>query len=144
MVYANALAENGAHVVLADVDQSRCESCASEISAAHGRKALGVKTDVSLPGDVTHLVEQVISNFGQIDILINNAAAQPPGMWTTFEDYPLDLWNRVMAVNLTGQFLMAQAVGREMLKRKKGSIINISSTYGVVGPDFRIWRPIGG
>ena len=140
MVYANALAENGAHVVLADVDQSRCESCASEISAAHGRKALGVKTDVSLPGDVTHLVEQVISNFGQIDILINNAAAQPPGMWTTFEDYPLDLWNRVMAVNLTGQFLMAQAVGREMLKRKKGSIINISSTYGVVGPDFRIYE----
>jgi NAD(P)-dependent dehydrogenase (short-subunit alcohol dehydrogenase family) len=127
-------------VVLADVDQSRCDHYASEISVTHQRRALGIKTDVSLPEDVNHFVEEVISSFGQIDILINNAAAQPPGMWSTFEDYPLELWNRVMAVNLTGQFLMAQRVGREMLKRQQGSIINVSSVYGVVGPDFRIYE----
>jgi NAD(P)-dependent dehydrogenase (short-subunit alcohol dehydrogenase family) len=140
MVFANSLADNGAHVVLADMDQSRCDHCAGEIFVTHQRKALGIKTDVSVPGDVNHLVEEVISNFGQIDILINNAAAQPPGMWSNFEDYPLELWNRVMSVNLTGQFLMAQRVGREMLKRQRGSIINISSVYGVVGPDFRIYE----
>lgn len=140
MVYADALADNGAHVVLADVDQDRCEKCAKEVFTAHGRKTLGVKTDVSNPNEVAHLVEQVNSVFQRIDILINNAAAQPAGFSTPLEDYSLDVWNRVLAVNLTGQFLMAQAVGPTMVKRQKGSIINISSTYGVVGPNQQIYK----
>jgi len=95
---------------------------------------------VSVPKEVAHLVKQVSTAFGRIDILINNAAAQPPGFSTPLEDYSLDVWNRVIAVNLTAQFLMVQAVGPIMLERQKGSIINISSTYGVVGPNQHVYE----
>jgi NAD(P)-dependent dehydrogenase (short-subunit alcohol dehydrogenase family) len=140
LVYANALAEQGAHVVLADVDQNHCTKCAEEITRTHGKKALGVGGDVSVPSAVTNLVTLVKAAFGRIDILINNAAVQPEGFSSPLEDYSLDVWNRVIAVNLTAQFLTSQAVGPLMLERNKGSIINISSTYGVVGPNQHIYE----
>jgi NAD(P)-dependent dehydrogenase (short-subunit alcohol dehydrogenase family) len=138
--YAHALAEHGSHVVLVDLDQDRCDKCAAEIATAYGGQALGVRADVSNPNDVAALVGRVLPVLGQIDVLVNNAAAQPPGCMTPFEEYPLEVWNQVLAVNLTGQFLMAQAVGRVMLTGGRGSVINISSTYGVVGPDHRIYE----
>lgn len=140
MVFVHALSGHGAHVVLADLDQQHCDQCASEIVRAHGGRAIGVQTDVARPEDVKRLVERVRSEFGQIDILVNNAAGYPPGFYAPFEEYTLEAWSQAMAVNLTGTFLMAQAVGRVMLSRGQGSIINISSIYGIVGPDPRIYE----
>jgi 2-deoxy-D-gluconate 3-dehydrogenase len=95
------------------------------------------------------VVERTLTTFGRLDILVNSAALDPkfdpdavnkgitPG---AFEDYPLDLWNSALNVNLTGMFLMTQACVKPMIEQgKKGSIINICSTYGLNGPDQRIY-----
>jgi 2-deoxy-D-gluconate 3-dehydrogenase len=94
------------------------------------------------------MVETTLARFGRLDILVNSAALDPkfdpealargivPGR---FEDFPLDLWNQALAVNLTGVFLVTQACVAPMLAQGKGSIINICSTYGLNGPDQRIY-----
>ena len=139
MVFARTLAEYGSHIVLIDVDQERCNQCASDISKAFGNRALGLRCDVADENEVQATVRRVEEEFGRIDILINNAASQPPGFCTPFEEYPLDVWNRVMAVNLTGPFLMARAVAPVLLRQKKGNLINICSVYGVVAPNQHIY-----
>jgi len=95
------------------------------------------------------MVERTLNKFGRIDILINNAALTVRGGTSTlgnyfedFEEYPVALWNKALAVNLTGVFLCCQAVGRQMVKQESGVIVNISSTYGLVGPDHRIYEGI--
>ena len=137
--FACALAERGAHIVLADLDQSRCEKSAAEVSDAHKTTCLGISTDVTSPAAAAAMVDRTMSEFGRIDILINNAATQPPGLFAPFEEYSLETWNHVLEVNITGMFLMAQAVGTVMVEQSRGSIINISSIYGIVGPDQRIY-----
>ncbi len=139
MVYARTLAEHGADIILVDVDQERCNRCAEEISKASGRRAIGVRCDVADSEDVQSAVRRSDEAFGRIDILVNNAAAQPPGFCAPFEEYPIEVWNRVMAVNLTGPFLMARAVAPLLLRQKSGSVINICSTYGVVGPNQHLY-----
>jgi NAD(P)-dependent dehydrogenase (short-subunit alcohol dehydrogenase family) len=139
MVFGSTLAEDGADVVLVDVDQERCNHCAEEISSATRRRVLGVRCDVADEGDVQSAVRRAVEAFGRIDIVINNAAAQPPGFCTPFEEYPVEVWNRVMAVNLTGPFLMARAVAPVLLRQKSGSLINICSTYGVVAPNQHLY-----
>ena len=138
--FARALAERGARVVLADLVQSRCDECAAEVSDAHKTTCLGVATDVSSPAAAASMVDRTMSEFGRIDVLINNAATQPSGFFAPFEEYSLETWNQVLEVNLTGMFLMAQTVGKVMVEQARGSIINISSIYGVVGPDQRIYN----
>jgi NAD(P)-dependent dehydrogenase (short-subunit alcohol dehydrogenase family) len=140
MVFARALADHGAKIVIADIDEERCKGCAAGITKESGRPSLGLLLDVSDPKAVEGAVGRAESTFGRIDILINNAAAQPPGMFAPMEEYSIEVWNRVMAVNLTGQFLMARAVAPIMLRQKRGSIINISSVYGVVGPNQHIYE----
>ena len=139
MVYARTLAEHGADIILVDTDQERCDRCAEEISKTSGRRSIGVRCDVADAADVQSAVRRSDEAFGRIDILINNAAAQPPGFCAPFEEYPLDVWNRVMAVNLTGPFLMARAAAPLLLRQKSGSVINICSTYGVVGPNQHLY-----
>jgi NAD(P)-dependent dehydrogenase (short-subunit alcohol dehydrogenase family) len=140
MVFAHALADQGAQVVIADIDEERCTACAAQITDKSKRKSFGVLLDVSDPQAVTRAADRTEATFGRLDILINNAAAQPPGMFSPLEEYSVDVWNKVMAVNLTGQFLMSRAVAPMMLRQKKGSIVNISSVYGVVGPNQHIYE----
>jgi NAD(P)-dependent dehydrogenase (short-subunit alcohol dehydrogenase family) len=104
---------------------------------ARGVKVEGRIADVSKPDEVQAVVDQAMEAFGQIDILVNNAGitwGERP------EDMPLDKWQKVIDVNLTGAFLFAQAAGREMLKRQYGRIINIASISGlhasVRGPHY--------
>jgi NAD(P)-dependent dehydrogenase (short-subunit alcohol dehydrogenase family) len=146
--FCRTLAEAGAAVVVVDLNASASQSVADSLSKS-GTKALAVPTDITNPDAVNALVEQTLSTFGRLDILVNSAALDPkfdpdamskgitPG---AFEDYPLDLWNSALNVNLTGMFLMTQACVKPMLTQgKKGSIINICSTYGLNGPDQRIY-----
>ena len=84
--------------------------------------------DVSKPEQVQNVVETTVSKFGAVDVLINNAGVS----WGAMpEDMPLEKWQQVLDVNLTGCFLFAQAAGREMLKKQSGSIINIASISGM-------------
>ena len=146
--FCRTLAEAGAAVAVVDLNESASQAVAESLTN-NGYQALAVFTDITQPDSVKAAVEQVLSTFGRIDILVNSAALDPkfdpeavnkgitPG---AFEDYPLDLWNSALHVNLTGMFLMTQACVRPMLEQgKKGSIINICSTYGLNGPDQRIY-----
>jgi NAD(P)-dependent dehydrogenase (short-subunit alcohol dehydrogenase family) len=148
--YCETLASAGAHIVAADIRGDAAEELAHRISREVGIDALGVKTDVSNPGSVHDLIEMVMGKFKRVDILVNNAALDPKfdvehaGEHTNrFETFPFDAWQEALGVNVTGMFLCAQAVSKPMLKAKSGVIINISSTYGLVGPDQRLYQREG-
>jgi len=146
--FCRTLAEAGAAVAIADLNASAAQGTADTLTKS-GFNAQAFITDITQPDSVNALVENVLSAFGRIDILVNSAALDPkfdpdavkkgitPG---AFEDYPLEQWNAALNVNLTGMFLVTQACVKPMLARgKKGSIINICSTYGLNGPDQRIY-----
>jgi glucose 1-dehydrogenase len=129
---AVAFAQAGASVVVDYVgDASSSTETVSKISAAGG-KALAVAADVSRPDDVARLIQQTVAAFGRLDILVNNAGIEKK---IAFVDYPLDEWQKIMAVNLTGPFLCAQAAARQMILQETGGqgsggrIINISSIH---------------
>ena len=145
--YCRAFAEASVHVVVADLRGGDAKDYAHEISSKGHSKAIGVETDVTDKMSVQAMVTRTLDEFGRIDILINNAALDPKfdtehasEHTNTFEDYPLELWNESVAVDLTGMFLCSQAVATPMLEQKSGVIINICSTYGVVGPDQRLYE----
>jgi len=132
---ARALAEAGADVAICARDAGRCEEAALELTGL-GRRSLGLHCDVSDPGDVSVTVERVVEELGRLDILINNSGTS----WgAPTEDYPLEGWQKVIDVNLTGTFLCSQAVGRVMLEQGSGKIINIASVAGIIGgsPELR-------
>lgn len=126
---ALALAQAGADIVVVSRTPADCRRVAAEITAM-GRKALAAPTDVSQKQAIEKLVSKVVDNFGKIDILVNNAGT---AVTKPAENLTEDEWDRVIDTNLKGVFIMAQSVGREMIKQKKGKIINISSMFGLVG-----------
>jgi NAD(P)-dependent dehydrogenase (short-subunit alcohol dehydrogenase family) len=144
--HAAAIADAGGIPVLADLSADDARAAAAEIERAHGVKALGVGTDITKPHDVNALVTAATQTFGRIDILINNAALTVKGggertarYFAPFEEYPLDLWQAALDVNLTGAFLCTQAVGRVMVAQRRGVVLNIASDVGNISPDHRIY-----
>ncbi|WP_298743698.1 SDR family oxidoreductase [uncultured Brevundimonas sp.] len=141
--YVQALAEQGAHVVVADLDQDASARVADQLSRTSGVACMGAGLDVSDPASVEGGVDAVVRRFGRIDILLNNAATKGDdlkALFTPTVEYDLAVWRQIMSVNIDGQFLMARAVGRHMLEAGCGSIVNVSSIYGMVGPDQRIYE----
>jgi len=145
--YAHALAQAGAHVVVVDINGEGVTQVAASVTQKTGVRALGIQVDVSDKTAITTMVQRTIAEFDCIDGLVNNAAIDPKfegerakEHTTLFEEYPLELWNQSLAVNLTGMFLCTQAVAPAMLIRGRGSIVNISSIYGLVGPDQRLYE----
>jgi NAD(P)-dependent dehydrogenase (short-subunit alcohol dehydrogenase family) len=159
--HCRALASAGARVVVTDLDDGRCRGFAAELGAAYdgGRPPmppgpaghLGVGANITAKSSVDDLRRAVVDHYGALDVLVNNAAIndmfESPAAGaelSKFENYPLELWQRSLDVNVTGTFLCCQALGAEMARRGKGSIINIASTYGLVAPDQTIYqRPDG-
>jgi NAD(P)-dependent dehydrogenase (short-subunit alcohol dehydrogenase family) len=126
---AQGLAEAGANIVLCARQAERCEQAAAELEEL-GVRALGLGCDVRDPEQVQAVVARTVSDFGGADILVNNAGT----VWgASPEDMPLEGWQKVVDVNLTGVFLFSQAVGRVMIDRKGGSIVNIASVAGLHG-----------
>src|SRR4029077_1932719 len=133
---AEGLAEAGASLMLC-ARRDEWLTPTVQQRRARGYSVEGAICDVSKPADVQAVVDKTIKSFGKVDILVNNAgvtwAAEP-------EDMPLDKWQKVVDINLTGAFLFAQAAGRDMLKRQWGRIINIASIAGmhasVDGPHY--------
>lgn len=124
---AEALAEAGASLMLC---ARRAEWLTETVEEFRGRgfSVEGKTADVSKAEDVQAVVDYTVEKFGKVDILINNAGIS----WGAMpEEMPLEQWQKVIDVNLTGCFLMAQAVGREMLKNNSGSIVNIASIAGL-------------
>jgi 2-deoxy-D-gluconate 3-dehydrogenase len=148
--FCATLAEAGARVAVVDIDDKAAAEVGEELRGA-GHEALSVGTDISNPGSVTAMARKTLETFNSLDILVNSAALDPKfdqeniGQQgaNAFEDFPLDAWNQALGVNLTGMFLVSQAASKAMLKQGKGVIINICSTYGLVGPDQRIYEREG-
>lgn len=136
---AIGLAEAGADVVVCSRKKEACDEVAEKIHEL-GRKSISIACDVTKPEDIERVVEETKSAFGKIDILINNSGIS----WgAPVEEYPLEKFNQVLNVNVTGLFLMSQAVGREMVARQYGRIVNIASVAGLVGSDPRYMNAIG-
>ena len=124
---AEGLAEAGANLVLCARRSEWLDETVREFEA-RGFAVVGKTCDVAKADDVQAVIDTARDAFGRIDILINNAGTS----WGAMpEDMPLEQWQNVIDVNLTGCFLMAQAVGREMLRAETGSIINITSIAGL-------------
>lgn len=145
--YLSILLSAGATVVVADVRGDAADQAAKQAVDALGGEAIGIQVDVSNKKDVERMVDEVVERYGRIDILINNAAIDPKfdsgvsqELSFSFEDYPLELWQRSLDVDLTGAFLCAQAVGRVMVRQSRGVMVNICSTYGLIGPDQRLYK----
>lgn len=168
--FSRTLIEAGAMTVIADINGEAAETIAVSLNEDRSddqdksidinRRVIGIQVDVTSPESVHQMVEASLREFGHIDILVNSAAKDPkfdsrrfpPEIddeeWKVksnpnflpFEEFPLEIWNQSLAVNLTGIFLCCQAVAKPMLGQGKGVIINISSIYGLVGPDQRIYQ----
>lgn len=124
---AEGLAEAGARLMLCARRAEWLDETVAEFSG-RGFEVAGKVCDVSKPEDVQAVVDETIAKFGTVDVLINNAGIS----WGAMpEEMPLDKWQKVLDVNLTGCFLMAQAAGHEMLKQNSGSIVNIASISGI-------------
>jgi NAD(P)-dependent dehydrogenase (short-subunit alcohol dehydrogenase family) len=143
--YAVGLSQHGANVILADTDYSKCKQISKQLNEEFDVKSFPIKVDISNQKSVKNLANQCIKKYSKIDVLINNAAYQGNDKIrsTNFVDLPLSIWNKSISVNLTGMFLCCQEIGKVMEKQKNGVIINISSTYGIVSPDQRIYGKSG-
>lgn len=125
---AEALAEAGSHIVIADMNKSAAEQTAEELRRKRV-EVVAVEADVRSEADAARVVEQSLERFGRIDVLVNNAGIVRNAK---AEEMSLEDWRAVLDINLTGVFVMSQAVGREMIRKQSGSIINISSMSGIV------------
>jgi NAD(P)-dependent dehydrogenase (short-subunit alcohol dehydrogenase family) len=143
--FARTLAEAGASVVVADLNEKAAQSVTEDLKSK-GYQATAVGVDVTDPDSTQQMVQATLSTYGRLDVLVCSAALDPkfdPGNTgkhnLTFENYPVDLWRQAVDVNLTGLFLSTQAAVVPMKEQNYGSIILICSTYGLVGPDQRIY-----
>lgn len=149
--FSLALAQAGASVVLADIAGETVEEYAQKLRD-QGLEALAVTVDVTDQSSNKAMIESTLDKFGSLDVLVNSAALDPkfdPANLNSqganaFEDYSLESWRQALDVNLTGMFLATQAAVAPMLQQGQGVIVNICSTYGLAGPDQRLYeRPDG-
>lgn len=124
---ADLLAQNGARVIYADIDYE-----AAKISAARSGSGVALALDVSNESQVEEGIANVIKQHGHLDILVNNAGINTIKHRVNIDQFPLEEWQRILNVDLTGLFLVSRAGSRAMVAQKKGRIINISSVLGVV------------
>ena len=137
--YCEALAQNGAAVVVAEIDGDAAERAASVLRSA-GARAVEVQTDVADEASTRAMAKRAVDAFGRIDVLVNNAAvfATIPISRVPIEEVSVEEWDRVMAVNLRGIFLCCKAVLPIMRQQGYGKIINISSGTALNGSPTRI------
>lgn len=144
--HARTCLDAGAMVALIDTDARGLAALESEL----GTNARAITTDITDPVSVRAMVDATLGAFGRLDVLVNNAAIDPKfdrgvlgDKAVGFEEFPLAAWQASLAVNVTGMFLCTQAAAKPMLERGGGVVINVSSTYGMVGPDQRMYQEPG-
>ena len=141
---AETIAELGGDLVLVDKPSTSCEQLLHSLQDRWHTRVEYIECDLEKESDRKKLVKQVSRDNGQLDILINNAAfvgANNLDGWVAeFQQQSLDTWRRALEVNLTAVFELSQGLAPELKKKGKGSIINIASIYGVVAPDYELYR----
>jgi NAD(P)-dependent dehydrogenase (short-subunit alcohol dehydrogenase family) len=166
--FCRTLAEAGAQVSVADLNGEAARTLAASLNERWPARAAGMTVEVTSASSVRELVAATQQEFGRLDILVNSAALDPKfdpqhrlppaaegsgeaeisptnaaRSSSRFEDYPLELWQQALDVNLTGLFLCCQAAVQPMLAQGTGTIINVCSIYGLVGPDQRLYQREG-
>ncbi len=140
--YAKVFLQEGALVIALDIHESQPMV---KLKSLFPDFFTFIKTDITKKSDLNEALDFISSNIGCPSVLVNNAAidsnpSSPPEENGLFEDYPESLWDKVMDVNLKGVFLTSQVFGGHMAKNAGGSIINISSIYGIVSPDQSLYE----
>jgi NAD(P)-dependent dehydrogenase (short-subunit alcohol dehydrogenase family) len=136
---AIGFAEAGANVVVCSRKLESCQEVSQKLNKL-GAESFALKCDITNPEDVRKVVEKTVERFGRIDILVNNSGAT----WgAPVEEMPLEAWQKVINVNVTGTFIMSQTVGKVMLEQQSGKIINIASVAGLNGSSPQYMDAIG-
>lgn len=144
--HAEAIAEANGIPVLWDINSQTVQHRSREIVERYGVSCLGMSVDITDPENVKNGVNEVLKTLHRIDILINNAANNPKvepdesPIWSRLENFSLDMWQKDIAVGLTGAFLCSREIGSYMSEHDGGVILNIASDLGVIAPDQRIYR----
>lgn len=147
--HAAILADAGAHAVVLDLPKTNPSRVAEQLTSLHDVECVGLSADITQEAELDQVCEHILSKFGRIDILINNAANNPKvegaqdKAWSRLENFPLELWEADIRVGLTGAFLCSRVFGREMAKRKSGVIVNVASDLALIAPDQRLYRMEG-
>ena len=128
-VISESLASMGAHIFLADINLDNAQKSAKKI-CANGGSASAVLLDVADADNVKQVFDSVAKDFKPLDILVNNAGITKDGLFVRMKERD---WDRVLAINLKGSFLCAQQAAKQMMKQRKGSIVNIASIVGIIG-----------
>lgn len=145
--FAEALLEAGARVSIMDINLGRLKACEDDLGARFGQRYASIHCDLT-NGISVEAAAASAEALAPVDVLINAAAIDPKAdasadlsrLGQGFVDYPVELWRKSMEVNLTGIFLVTKTVCRGFERRGRGVIVNISSIYGLVGPDQRLYR----
>ena len=150
--HAEAITEGGGIPVLLDIIQAGMDRNIKILKEEYGDniKYETIVTDITDRDALSKVRDELLEKYGHIDVLINNAANNPKVEGGSknlgamrFTNFPVDIWNQDLAVGLTGAMLCAQVFGEVMEKQKKGVVLNISSDYGLIAPDQRIYRKEG-
>lgn len=126
---AEALAQAGANIVIADLQSNIGQETATTISTQSGVKTTSLKLDITHSDEVNQIVDYVVREYGKIDILVNNASIS---IQDDTENISYEEWLKEINLSLNGAFSVAQTVGRQMIEKGSGSIINVSSVLGLI------------
>ncbi len=142
--FCEALAESGANIAVLDMKEERVQQAASEIASNYSVKTCGIAVDLSNEKAVVDTPKQAVEELGSLDIVVNCAAfvgtSGLKGWVTPFEEQSIDTWRAALEVNLTAAFALIQAATPYLRDSGHGSVINIGSTYGVVGPNMSLYE----
>ena len=143
-VVGEGLAELGASVAVLDIDQTAADAIAAQIAQSYSVDVLALAVDLSDIAAVQSVPQKVLQKFGRLDVVIHSAAyggdTKFPGWTVPFNEQSVEAWDRALRVNLTSAFALAQAARQPLTDSGHGSIIFISSIYGVVGPDMSLYE----
>jgi NAD(P)-dependent dehydrogenase (short-subunit alcohol dehydrogenase family) len=139
--FATTLSENGANVILVDINEKKNLILEKKLKKKYNTKAKSYIVDITQPTEITKFKKEFFKKFNDVYGLINNAHVNFPPKTVNFdlENYPIESWQKYVEIHLTATFLMCREFGTIMAKKQNGTIVNISSIYGLVGPDQRIY-----
>ena len=143
-VFCEALAELGANIIILDISIESCLSVCERISKEFAVKVLPLGVDLAEEKLIREVPNEIVNKFGRLDILVNCAAfvgtSKLQGWITPFEEQRADSWKQTLDVNMTASFILTQACTPLLRKSGNGSVINIASIYGLIGPDMRLYE----
>ncbi|MDD5454073.1 MAG: SDR family oxidoreductase [Candidatus Ratteibacteria bacterium] len=145
--HAKAVLDGGGIPVLLDIDVEKLKEAKKFLENKYNKGIGAFKADITIKKELKAVCKKIISKFGRVDVLINNASNNPKvedsmgkNNWTRFENFPEEIWDKDMSVGVKGAFLCSQIFGGIMAEKNKGVILNISSDLGIIAPDQRIYK----